>query len=392
MINFNELEEQKCKQLLEGGKKYYEVAQLTNLPYEKIIERDVNCWRIRVNNKVNWTTEKEEIAVKMLKEGKHYVDVANAIDVNTKSIQHRNSNVWKIPLQQERVFKHSFRTPEVESKICKLFKLGVTIGVINSELDYLFSTNKSISDILKKHGYDPKKYHKEFVHWNEHYFDFIDSEEKAYFLGLIFTDGWITKSKSKIKYDIGICLEIEDKYMVEKFKNAVNSDRSIVIKKLQKKDGTVGEYAQFVLTSDILAKALMRYGITERKSETMSINLNEIPNEHIHHFMRGMFDGNGSTYIGTEHNNLQFSMSGTTDIIEFFRYYIWSKGIAGFAKKHLCKEISFPFYQISYADKRQVYKLYKEFSRDTNIYLHRKWDKMREWLEVNIEGCVVHSD
>lgn len=379
-MELSKIQEGVCKELLLKGKKYYEVADYTKIPYDEIIKKDISDWRIRINHKNKWTNEKDSIAQEMLKNGFHYIDIAKRLDISTKSIQHRNSNTWKLELKEERKFKESLRTPELENKICELFNLGLTLGLINSEIDYVFSTEKSISDILKRKGYDPKKKSQQ-VHWDNHYFDFINSEERAYFLGLLFTDGWITK-RDETRYDIGICLEDTDTYMINNFKKALRSDRSIVRKQFTKKDGTIGHYSQLVLTDNHLAFTLMKYGLTERKSKTMSVNLNEIPKKHINHFMRGMIDGNGSVTIGSN-NNLIIKMIGTKDIIDFFNYYLWSNDFAPFKTPKLHKRISFPFFEISYADIKDVSKLYNFFMNDGSVFLERKWSTAKKWLKEN---------
>lgn len=59
----------------------------------------------------------------------------------------------------------------------------------------------------------------------EDVFEVIDTEEKAYILGLLKTDGYVKKRKNS--YCIGISLKEEDKYMVELIKNFFNASSAL---------------------------------------------------------------------------------------------------------------------------------------------------------------------
>jgi hypothetical protein len=312
--------EDRCKNLLENRYYYYEVADITNIAYEEIIKRDISKWRIRMNNKpYKWTEEDKSIAQQMLKEGYHCIDIARKIKIPPDSINGYNQRYWHIPLLKNNRFGHweQLKTPEIEKKVCRLFELGLKQGLINAELNYIFSTEKSIADILRKYGYNTNIARDKYSLLDEHYFDFIDSEEKAYFLGLLITDGWITKPKDKNNYDIGLSLESQDRYMIEKFQSVIHTDRKIVDReKIQERTGYVSKQSQLILSSNVLANKLKEYGVVENKSDKMRIIPNNIPISLMHHFMRGMIDGNGSLYIGTG-DNLIIRMIGTKDIVEF---------------------------------------------------------------------------
>lgn len=56
----------------------------------------------------------------------------------------------------------------------------------------------------------------------EDYFDLIDTEEKAYFLGPLMTDGNVFEQEKRSKM-ISLTLKKEDAYMVQAFRDAVGS-------------------------------------------------------------------------------------------------------------------------------------------------------------------------
>ncbi|MGM9535052.1 MAG: hypothetical protein ACI3VR_07355, partial [Intestinibacter sp.] len=62
--------------------------------------------------------------------------------------------------------------------------------------------------------------------FNEHIFDVIDTEEKAYWLGFIFADGYIGSTplepNKKSVYNFELSLKLEDTSHLEKFKSFIS--------------------------------------------------------------------------------------------------------------------------------------------------------------------------
>src|SRR5690606_22998740 len=88
---------------------------------------------------------------------------------------------------------------------------------------------------------------------NHTYFDEIDTEEKAYFLGFLVADGCISKDKRKsghLSKRISFCNSILDKEVIEKFRDIVAP--SVEIKWTNKSTTTVKRRDQcnFKFTSE----------------------------------------------------------------------------------------------------------------------------------------------
>ncbi len=119
---------------------------------------------------------------------------------------------------------------------------------------------------------------------NEHFFQEINSEEKAYFLGLLISDGNVFKDDTGRQASISITLDLKDEYMLEKFKECVNSNTHI------SHDGR--GCGQIAVRSNIMASELEQYGIVPRK--TLKTFLPQINDKFKSHLIRGIFDGDGS--------------------------------------------------------------------------------------------------
>ncbi|MFX1489232.1 MAG: hypothetical protein ACFFBI_08800 [Promethearchaeota archaeon] len=80
--------------------------------------------------------------------------------------------------------------------------------------------------------YDPKPTAKTQINRNlkQDYFSLITTNKQAYFLGLMFADGWISvqHSKTRVAYRIGFALKIEDRAIVEDFTTSIGFTRDKV--------------------------------------------------------------------------------------------------------------------------------------------------------------------
>jgi len=129
-------------------------------------------------------------------------------------------------------------------------------------------------------------------------FDKIDSEEKAYYFGLICADGWISKLDTT-PY-VGLYLKAEDKNIVEGFMKMF-CDKKI---RPVKHDGVVVGYQADVYSKRLVQK-LIEYGIDNDKSHTLKFPTC-VPEDYLCDFVRGYFDGDGSisgyqtSFVGTK--------------------------------------------------------------------------------------------
>lgn len=153
-----------------------------------------------------------------------------------------------------------------------------------------------------------KKYKKAILYspdMDEHYFDIIDTEKKAYFLGLIIADGNVFKDKSGNgrQSSISITLDLNDSYILEEFKNELKVTTSIAY------DGR--GCGQIAVRSDILSEGLSRHGIVECKSFHTYLP-KEIKEKYYRHLIRGIFDGDGNFFYSKKGREYHaFSFCGT---------------------------------------------------------------------------------
>jgi hypothetical protein len=101
---------------------------------------------------------------------------------------------------------------------------------------------------------------------------------------LLISDGNVFKDNTGRQASISITLDLKDKYILEKFKEVVNSNTAICY------DGR--GCGQIAVRSNLMAEDLAKYGVVPRKS--YNTYLPKISDKWMSHLIRGIFDGDGS--------------------------------------------------------------------------------------------------
>ncbi len=154
----------------------------------------------------------------------------------------------------------------------------------------------------------------------EHFFQEIDEEAKAYFLGLIISDGNVFKDKTGRQASISITLDLKDEYILKIFKEILQTNTSTNY------DGR--GCGQIAIRSNIMAQDLLRYGVVPRKSYKTYLPI--LSEKMMPHLVRGIFDGDGSIMAKPSpnkdgHNRFLHSISfcGTHKLMEDISNYIF---------------------------------------------------------------------
>jgi len=153
------------------------------------------------------------------------------------------------------------------------------------------------------------------IRFNEDFFK-TWSAEMAYVLGLIYTDGNLHFRKDKSGYELGVLsFGQKDKELVVKCLNLMDCDAKIRYKARKVLDNTVsGELYYFSIGNNLLAKDLLELGLIPNKS--LSMKFPEIPEDYLRHFVRGIFEGDGSVYLESGRSIRIKLLSGSKQFIE----------------------------------------------------------------------------
>lgn len=158
---------------------------------------------------------------------------------------------------------------------------------------------------------------------NDTYFENIDTPDKAYFVGLLASDGNVFKRKNgDSKSIIKISLQKQDRKILDVFRLYIESDKPIYEHERDKKNHS--DICTFEIVSDKIANDLLKYNITQNKTYVFSTPI--LPKELMSHYFRGYFDGDGS--ITCANNKLHtpssyvVRMSGYIHNLEIMKSYL----------------------------------------------------------------------
>lgn len=124
---------------------------------------------------------------------------------------------------------------------------------------------------------------------NSNYFETIDTEHKAYWLGFLTADGYVSESK------IELCLAEIDRNHVEQFKSDIESQHKVGLKQTKLNGKTFKSY-RIHIKDKKLGDDLNKLGLTSNKSYDAHIPFSMIPNNLLKHYVRGLMDGDGCVY------------------------------------------------------------------------------------------------
>lgn len=268
-------------------------------------------------------------------------------------------------------------TEEEKQRIIDLYKTGKTPGQICKEVESLKNRKpQTLYPILIKAGLYQKKDKNDLRRFkvNDNYFDIIDNEHKAYWLGLLLADGFLSNSGHATE-SFGISLSIKDKYILEEFLKDLQSTYTVkeyIGKSKFENSCTDFAYAKILIKSKQIFKRLIEYGFTVKKSYNGTVPEKYIPDNLKIHFIRGYFDGNGGLSIGSGSHLYTLDFTGTKEIITWILKY-FNKENLKLQERHPDRDNNNVSIKIS-GDK-QIYSIMNRIYKDATIYLTRKYDR-----------------
>ena len=199
---------------------------------------------------------------------------------------------------------------------------------------------------------------------DEHFFDVIDTEEKAYWLGFLAADGCVLRYPKPGTTAVTLNLAETDADHVAKFALAVKATYPVHIRK----HGSSQRQAALVLRSEIMVESLIRHGLVPRKTYSLKYPTT-IPRNLQRHFIRGVIDGDGNLGIDRKTGSPYMSVLGTRPMIDGMRDRI-NNTILG-AQGCLWHR-SGPCWRVSYNGRLLVPRIIEWLYADASIVLQRK--------------------
>ena len=230
---------------------------------------------------------------------------------------------------------------------------------------------------MHRHGIEYKNEHGRKNFFNQRFFQNIDREDKAYFLGYLYADGWIggvQKGVYERPCNINLDISSKDRCILEKYLECIESSGSTHIHDYIASERTykASPMSAVRLTSTKMADDLISHGFKGLKPDRETVP--ELPSNMIRHFVRGYFDGDGCA---------------TTNTIQITGQISFLNNLGDTIDEHL--NISHPPVRSYYENKtvgdlfynRLEYRqsIFNWFYNSSSIYLQRKKDRFQDTLK-----------
>lgn len=230
------------------------------------------------------------------------------------------------------------------------------------------------------HGYMQRKYC-----IDESYFDNIDTQEKAYFLGILYADGCNQTDVNTVS----LSLQEKDSDLLIKLNSFIYKNKPLRIKP----NPNINHQTSLILTihSKHISKRLEELGCG--KAKTFSLVFPEWLNKDLYrHFIRGYFDGDGCIYNSKDP---AFSLVGTEEfLLEVQKIMADEIGLSITKLSTRHKERNHNIRTLQYHGKNTCLLIREWLYKDSCIHMNRKYDKFKEIEKTvhitrlcTVEGC-----
>ena len=280
---------------------------------------------------------------------------------------HLKAEIWNFKrhprcnftIPEEREFVNRYKDGETFSDMAK--EAGVSRGSLWKMVTQVYDVEP-----YQTAGY-PVKYD-----LNTTIFSDIDNEKSMYALGLIYSDGHVSKFHSAIQF------KTVDKEQILNFRKCFETTKDYYTVNTREdwQDAYTFQVGYEPMVNDLLKL------VPKRSKDTEKVNEKIVNNPYFHHFLRGFLDGDGS--VGKTRAKITFA--GNKLLMESFdeaieqNYNLKPSGLhektSGFAEN-----TERPSYHLTYCKNKAKRRLQTELYDDATLFLTRKRENLDSFLD-----------
>lgn len=262
-----------------------EIAKKYGVSHECISR---NLVKLGISLGVKQTSRKtEEKVLQLLNEGKNYKQIRKECAVTTTTIHNilKKNNLFEL----KRV---NYTENEIE-EILKYHNKGLAPYQIAQKIN---STRNRVAKILVKLNI---KCHEDFQ-WcrkyevNHNFLDNIVTQEQAYFMGFMWTDGTVSLKRKCAR----LALDSKDTKILQILTDLIQPDKPLTFKnKITEKNKLKRTTATLTIESEKICNDLNNLGCMPAKTYILEYP-KTLPDNLHSHFIRGAIDGDGCIFLG----------------------------------------------------------------------------------------------
>ena len=202
--------------------------------------------------------------------------------------------------------------------------------------------------------------------YNENFFEKIDDEYKAYFLGFIYADGCLIDDSKSYRYKLNLKIHNKDKHILEDFIKCINGEIEVWSNKKR-------DMCEISLSGKKIVSDLKEKGVLPNK--TFTIKYPSIDESLERHFLRGYFDGDGCIRFnidkrdGSKRGDLRI-VGGSIEMISKINERMNFLFGTNLNKLYGPKNKDYKF--IGWAGMSDIEKIYHGFYDESSLFLNRK--------------------
>lgn len=245
----------------------------------------------------------------------------------------------------------------------------------------------AINALLRRHGYVAKSQSELQRKYsiNEAFFDVIDTEEKAYFLGFLYADGYNNTHRNSVT----LSLKENDKEILEKLNNLLQPNKPLQYVEYKTTNST-NQY-RLVIANNHISQRLVDLGCYKAKTYTLEFpKEKQVPSNLLRHFVRGYFDGDG--WVGEKAICIVSTLNFCNSLAEILNQEL---NVNSYIRaRHPERNNNIRMLELN---RKSARKFLKWIYKDSNIHLQRKYERYLKQMDYEeslskmriccIDGC-----
>jgi len=269
----------------------------------------------------------------------------------------------------DNIYMVSKTTEEEKRNIVLEYSSGINTGILSKKYNI---SSVAIRGLLKRRGVSRRTQtilQRKYT-INETYFDNIDSEDKAYFLGLLYADG----NNNEERRCVSLQLIEKDKDILIEFARKISSNNP-----LKYVNSNPTNSWKLNIYNKHISEKLHDVGCPQRK--TFILKYPEFLDDELQrHFIRGYFDGDGGLTVSNK--NYSFSVTSTESFCNTINNILQTrfKIHSGIYNRHKRNNIV----TLTVSGNLQILRIMGWLYKDTSLFLKRKHQK---YLEIKGRQC-----
>lgn len=313
-----------------------------------------------------YSKEDKAQMIKLYKDYRSAAKVANELNISTRSVLNclHEENIT--------IYRRYYISEEEKQAACELYESGLSEDAVGDAVGLCRTTIRKILRENHIHIRTQDELDKKYP-INEDYFDNIDTQNKAYILGLLYADGNVSSKTNLIQ----IGLQARDLHILESIKKEFGCmERTLSFDQRSLKNPNKQDMYVLGIKNKHMHNALAKWGVIPCKTKILKYP-DFLSTEFHRHFIRGVMDGDGCIHATLNHLGYECK---SVDICGTYEFCCGTKQIIEQYLDIYCgvvcksKAQNSDTYKVVISGQNQCLKFLDWIYEDSELFLYRKYE------------------